>query len=329
MYWAHADFEPDLDGFDHGVEPLLQKYCVSCHGAEKQKARMRFDTIDPDIVTGEHFGKWEDIREAFNTGEMPPEDEPQPTDSERDLMTRWMDAEFKKAKQYGSTKKRGDVRRLTRYELRYALEDLLHFPVESHVNTLPEEGTSLETGLKNSSRLLMISSPHLEAYLNAIISIVDEMKEVAVFEPHSVPADIVNLEVNPPATFATEGKKNKPPVSDVRRAGKGVVIEQGGYIDLQIPSVSRCKFETTLVAKADVPMSIEVSIGFQFSDFDPRQNLVKLGDIEIEPSEELRTYSLSSYPEMLSDEFTKGDRPFFIRISNKNRGEKNLYLEAF
>ena len=323
-----ADLMPDRKGFDQNVKPLLRKYCVKCHGAEKQKAKLRFDNIDPDIVDGQHFGQWEDLREAFNAGEMPPEDEPQPTIAERQLVTRWLDAEFKKAKQYGSTKQRGSVRRLTRYELRYALEDLLKISVEREVNNLPEEGASLETGLKNNSRMLMISSPHLEAYLNAILSIVSRMKEIALLEPHSVGADIENLDVNPPVTYAYEKKKNKPPVSKAARAGKGVSIEPGGYIDLKIPSISRHKFQTTLSAKSDQEGRVEVLIGYQFSEFDPRQNTLKLGDIHVEESEEPRSYSLSSHPDQLGDEYTRAlDRPFFIRISNRSKGA--LYLEAF
>ena len=325
---VQAELKPDLEGFQQRVKPLLQKYCTQCHGATKQKAKLRFDRMDPDIIAGEHFGQWEDLREAFNTGEMPPEDEPQPTIAERESMTRWLDAEFKKAKLFGSTRQRGRVRRLTRYELRHALEDLLKVSVEKEVNTLPEEGTSLETGLKNNSRLLMISSPHLEAYLNAILSIVNRMKEIAVFEPHNVRADIENLNVNPPVTYAYEKKKNKPPVGKVTRAAKGVVIESGGYIDLKIPSISKCRFQTSLSAKADGPGRVEVLIGFQYSDFDPRQKTLKLGDITIEEGEDLRTYSLSSFPDILPDEMTRAlDRPFFIRISN--RGVKNLYLESF
>ena len=323
-----ADLKPDLHGFKQHVEPLLRNYCVQCHGAKKQKANLRFDRIDPDIVDGRHFGQWEDLREAFNSGEMPPEDEPQPTIAERQSMARWLDAEFKKAKLFGSSKQRGTVRRLTRYELRYALEDLLKVSVAKEVNALPEEGTSLETGLKNNSRLLMISSPHLEAYLNAILAIIDRMKDVALLKPHHARADIANLEVNPPVTYAYEKKQNKPPVNKVTRAGKGVSIEPGGYIDLKIPSISRHRFQTGLSAKADRPGRIEVVIGYQFSDFDPRQNTLKLGDIPIEQSDGLERYSLSSHPSSLPDEYTRAlDRPFFIRISNRSKGD--IYLEAF
>lgn len=324
---ASADLKPDLTGFDKAVKPLLQKYCVRCHGGKSPKAKMQFDSIDPDIINGEHSGIWEDVREAFNTGEMPPEDEPQPTTDERDTMTRWLDAEFKKAKLYGNPNKRGSVRRLTRYELRYALEDLLKISVKAEVNTLPEEGTSLDTGLKNSSRLLMISSPHLEAYLDVILSIINRMKEIAEFEPHSVIADIENLDVSPAATFADKGKRNKLPVSKVERDGKGVIVNSGGYIDLKIPSISRYVFQTSLVARTDSPANVQVAIGFQYSDVDPRQKVQELGNITIEPSDELKTYSLKSFPEELPAEMTRAlDRPFFIRITNRAR--QPFYLEA-
>ena len=116
---------------------------------------------------------------------------------------------------------------MTRYELRYALEDLLKISVKEEVNALPEEGTSLESGLKNSSRLLMISGPHLESYLNVIISVINKMKEIAAFEPYSERVDIANLDTDPPKTFAAKGRPNKPTVAKVERAGKGVIVDPG------------------------------------------------------------------------------------------------------
>ena len=323
---AGEDIKADLEGFRQNVQPLLQKYCVDCHGEVKPKGDMRLDNIDPDVVAGENFDQWEDIREAFNTGEMPPEKKPQPTNSERDLMTRWMDAEFKKAKLYGSTKKRGSVRRLTRYELQYALEDLLKVPVGKEVNTLPEEGTSIETGLKNSSRLLMISSPHLESYLDVVLSIISRIKAVAGYEPFGLQADIANLDVNPPQAFTSEKKKIKPPVAKVSREGKGIVFANGGYLDVVIPAISKYKFQTSILAKADSPGSVEVAMGFQRSDVDTRQVVHKFGTIGVRKSDGVQSYTLDSYPEDLTDEFTRGDRPFFLRITN--RGAKNLYLEG-
>ena len=321
-----ADIKSDLEGFQQNVKPLLKKYCVECHGPEKQKGDMRLDNIDPDVVMGRSFDQWEDVREAFNTGEMPPEKKAQPSGAERDLMTRWMDAEFKKAKLHGSTKKRGTVRRLTRYELQYALEDLLQFPVQKEMNMLPEEGTSHETGLKNNSRLLMISSPHLESYLDAVMTIIKRMKEIAVFEAFVNSADIANLDVDPPVKYTSEKKKIKPDLAKVSRAGSGIVIEKGGYLDLNVTSISKCKSQTSLVAKAGTRGGVEVAMCFQRSDVDTRLTTCRMGTIDIAEGDEVRDYILESYPEDLTDEFTKGDRPFFLRITN--RGAQNLYLEA-
>ena len=116
---ARGERQPDVSTYQKQVKPLLQKYCVACHGQDHFEAKIRFDNIDPNIVSGKHFGQWEDAREAFNSGEMPPADEPQPTEAERTAITRWLDGEFKKAKQYGIPDRRGSVRRLTRYELRF------------------------------------------------------------------------------------------------------------------------------------------------------------------------------------------------------------------
>ncbi len=325
---ARGDLEPDLQTFEQQVKPILQKYCVRCHGATKSQAKMRFDNIDPDIVAGEHSGKWEDAREAFNTGEMPPAEEPQPSAAERDVVTRWLDAEFKKAKQYGIPSNRGGVRRLTRYELRYALEDLLGVPVQEDVAALPEEGASPETGLKNSSRLLMINSPHLESYLNVIISVIDRMKDTAALEPYSESADIASLDTNPPAAFTSDGKRIRPPVGKVTRDGKSVILNPGGYMDLKIPSISASMFRTSLTAKADGPCAIQVAIGFQYSDVDPRQKVQGLGVIDVAQSEEFSRYKLASSPESLPSEMSRAlDRPFFVRITN--RGRNKVHLDAF
>lgn len=326
--FARGDIQADLDTFEHEIKPLVRKYCVRCHGGKKTEATIRLDNIDADIVAGEHFDQWEDIREAFNSGEMPPEDQRQPTAEERDTITRWLDAEFKKAKQLGSSTERGRVRRLTRYELQYALEDLLHTSVAQDIVALPEEGTSVETGLKNSSRMLMISGPHLESYLDVVVSVTDKIKRIAAFEPYAESVDVENLETNPSQTFTRDKRKIKPPVGNIERDGKGVVINPKGYIDLPIPAISKYKFQTIVSARANAPGQLAVSIGFTRSDIDPRQNLAELGVIAIQQSDELQTYLLNSFPENLPAQMTRAlDRPFFIRISNRSR--QKIYLEAY
>ena len=210
--------------------------------------------------------------------------------------------------------------------MKYGFEDLLGFSIHNEVDRLPEEGTSIETGLKNNARMLLISSPHLESYLDVVMSIIERMKEIAVFEPFVNRADIANLDVDPPVKYTSEKKKIPPVLAKVSRAGTGIVIEKGGYLDLNVTSISKCKSQTSIVAKAESVGRIEVAMGFQRSDVDTRLTFCRMGTIEIAEGDELRDYILESYPEDLTEEFTKGDRPFFLRITN--RGAENLYLEA-
>ena len=66
---------------------------------------------------------------------------------------------------------------------------------------------------------------------------------------------------------------------------------------------------------------------FQRSEFDTRLTFSRMGAIDIAEGSEPREYVLESYPENLTDEFTKGDRPFFLRITN--RGAQNLLHRSF
>ena len=58
--------------------------------------------------------------------------------------------------------------------------------------------------------MLLISSPHLESYLDVVMSIIERMKEIAVFKPYVTRADIANLDVNPPVKYTPEKRKSRP-----------------------------------------------------------------------------------------------------------------------
>ena len=47
-----------IDQFREAVEPILVKHCVPCHGPEKSKARLRIDTLDPDLLNGSDVDWW-------------------------------------------------------------------------------------------------------------------------------------------------------------------------------------------------------------------------------------------------------------------------------
>jgi hypothetical protein len=97
-------------------QPLLNNYCTHCHGSEKQKGDVRLDdvaTIDPKL--------WKTIFEQLASGEMPPNEKSQPSDSERKLL---MDHALLAAAKDQPVAAPG-YRRLNKREYSHTVRDLL------------------------------------------------------------------------------------------------------------------------------------------------------------------------------------------------------------
>ena len=60
------------DSYETQVRPFLTRYCVSCHGPDVQKAKLRLDTLDPDMIRGSDTDMWQEVLDLLNVSEMPP-----------------------------------------------------------------------------------------------------------------------------------------------------------------------------------------------------------------------------------------------------------------
>src|SRR5689334_5127538 len=79
--------------FATAVKPFLTTYCVSCHGATKQKGDRRFDELTGEIADDNGLVDLQDIVDQLNLGEMPPpKEKKQPTGEERRKITAWLTA---------------------------------------------------------------------------------------------------------------------------------------------------------------------------------------------------------------------------------------------
>ena len=67
---------------DERTQTFLKTHCISCHGPQKQKADRRFDTLPARITKLHDLERYQEIVDLLNLGEMPPEDETQPTPAE-------------------------------------------------------------------------------------------------------------------------------------------------------------------------------------------------------------------------------------------------------
>lgn len=75
--------------FRHDVQPLLQQYCVRCHGGDETYGDVDFSAIQTDDDVTKAFELWEDVVGHLQAGSMPPEDEAQPNGTEREQVISW------------------------------------------------------------------------------------------------------------------------------------------------------------------------------------------------------------------------------------------------
>lgn len=152
---------------DPGVRAVLEKHCYSCHGADKQKSDIRFDTLSTDLIQDRAAAEtWHDALDVIQLGEMPPEDEPSLSAKDRTILTGWIQSRLDEViAEMKSTGGRVVVRRLNRTEYQNTMVDLLGVDLD-YISNLPPDSVSGE-GFKNNGSVLTMSPLQLEYYLEA------------------------------------------------------------------------------------------------------------------------------------------------------------------
>ena len=149
--------------FELQVKPVLKQLCIRCHGPDQQEAQLRIDTLSIDLVNTDAGDHWEEVLNQLNVGAMPPEDEPQPTADQRELITSWIHSELKYAAEMRRASGDGSsMRRMTSYEYSNSMRDLLGIDLDFSKN-LPPEGTAAE-GFKNNNDVLRTSALQFEHF---------------------------------------------------------------------------------------------------------------------------------------------------------------------
>jgi mono/diheme cytochrome c family protein len=154
-------------------ETFLEKHCVSCHGPEKEKGDLRIDQLSRDFKSGLDTHLWHEVIEKINAGEMPPEDEPQPTQGEIAAVIPRLDALIKEGKA-ARMAARPPVShyRLSRKEYQNTVYDLLGVRYDP---TKPGElnEDTLWHGFERIGSELSLSPSHVDRYFRAAELVLD------------------------------------------------------------------------------------------------------------------------------------------------------------
>lgn len=104
-----------VDGFKAHIAPFFKTHCVKCHGPNKSKGKITLHSLDGDLSAGQELERWESILDVLTHGEMPPEDEPQPKEDERQAVAKWIESGLRDYVEHASKEApKATARRLTK-----------------------------------------------------------------------------------------------------------------------------------------------------------------------------------------------------------------------
>ena len=212
--------------FEQTVRPYLNRYCLECHGPEKQKAGLRLDQLDSDMIHGSDADTWQEVLDLTNVSEMPPDGAEQPSAQERQEMVAALTHSLRLAMEANrSTGGRNVLRRMTAYEYSNTLRDLLDLDLRFAID-LPPEGVAKE-GFKNNSGVLGTSALHLEYFERIARSALERilLKPEAQPEPYFV-------RIQPELAFPEASNPTQPANPKKGKAKvPGYTLKQGADFD--------------------------------------------------------------------------------------------------
>lgn len=157
------------------LSAFLSKYCLDCHGNEKQKGDRRFDELSNQAPTLDNAEALQEILDQLNLANMPPEDAPQPSDNERKELIASLSDSLKTLRTQAQ-RHPGKVvmRRLNRVEYRNTIRDLFRLKMVDFdpTTTFPVDDST--EGFDNVGEGLVTSDHLLREYLTAARKVADK-----------------------------------------------------------------------------------------------------------------------------------------------------------
>jgi hypothetical protein len=157
-----ADAAVPTARMEAGHAAFLKTNCGKCHAGADTDSGVRLDDLPLEIATTEAADRWQKVMNVLNSGEMPPQDEPQPDRDEKTELLADLAQTLVVARQViGEQGTRQIIRRLNKREYKNTIRDLLG--VEIDVTELPQDGGAGSMDTVGAG--LAMSSDQFESYL--------------------------------------------------------------------------------------------------------------------------------------------------------------------
>jgi mono/diheme cytochrome c family protein len=183
--------------FTTDVLPVLKTNCLSCHGTDRQEAKLDLSGFRTDADVVKNYRIWETVAERLEAEEMPPEEMPpekaarQPTANQRQAVVSWI----RELGDREAARNAGDpgpvlARRLSNAEYNRSIRDLTGVDIQP-TREFPVDPAN-EAGFDNTGESLTMSPALLKKYLEAARLVADHVvlkPEGFAFAPYPVVAE--------------------------------------------------------------------------------------------------------------------------------------------
>jgi mono/diheme cytochrome c family protein len=195
------------DEFSAKVVPFVAKYCGDCHAGAKPEGGLDLSKFKEASAVGSNRKTWRKVLGKLSAHEMPPADEDQPTDDERNAVVHWVDAELARPVPLSQQDPgRVTIHRLNRAEYNNTIRDLVG--VDFHpADDFPADDVGY--GFDNIGDVLSTSPLLLEKYMRAAERIMDQA--IVTPKPNAVPPtktfDVAKLDATVKAELTFRGAR--------------------------------------------------------------------------------------------------------------------------
>jgi hypothetical protein len=228
-----------LQYYRKSTTPILQKYCSECHGENVAEAEIDFQSIPADSLTAlaAHSDIWQRTLEVIETAQMPPQDSPQCTTTEREQLIAWIQAFLS----FEAKKTAGDpgpvvLRRLSNSQYTYTLRDLTGVTSLDPAREFPVDGAAGE-GFTNTGNALVMSPALVSKYLDAAKDVARHavlLPDTIEFSPNTTSADWTNEKLDAIRRFYSRYTSNETNGGSVNLQGIVFDTNQGGRLPLKL-----------------------------------------------------------------------------------------------
>jgi hypothetical protein len=295
-----GEFDETNDEFQSTIQPIMQRYCADCHQGELAEGIFDIEQFKTLKNLNDGLDVWEKVTEQVRENIMPPADAASIPDDQKKQFLNWSDRVLAARPGRPGTI---TLRRLTRYEYRNTVRDLLgvDYPL---ADDFPADDVGY--GFDNIGDVLSLPPLLMEKYLAAA----ETVSEKAI-------VDLQSLQIDQ-ALDITEFAGTRGAVEN----GNGFVMTTNGRLSKSIRAKARGKYSLVVTAAAqqagDEPAKMSVFVG---------DEKIKTVDVPNEV-DKLDAYEFAfDAPKGRMQISVSFDNDFYVPATNERPGQdRNLHI---